>query len=137
MTEPVSNPYKLSTCETCHHAIWDRAGCYCNRVPSKMHKVCETGTCEHWALSQYIEVNPEGTRSWSDPFREDPRSTANLVKVIEALCLILTNCTSDSPFLCDYKCPQKDKRYKQLHPDCPWDTIHNFQNIQREMTKNE
>ena len=25
----------------------------------KMHKVCETGTCEHWALSQYIETNSE------------------------------------------------------------------------------
>jgi len=59
-SEPVSNPYKLTrTCEHCHHAIWGRAGCYCNRVPSKMHKVCETGTCEHWELNQYIETNSE------------------------------------------------------------------------------
>lgn len=56
MTEPVSNPYKLPhTCETCQHGIWDKDGCYCNRVPSKTHKVCETGTCEHWELNQYID----------------------------------------------------------------------------------
>ena len=60
MTEPVSNPYKLPhTCETCQHGIWDKDGCYCNRVPSKTHKVCETGTCEHWELSQYYETDSE------------------------------------------------------------------------------
>ena len=49
MTEPVRNPYKLThTCENCHHSIWDREGCYCNRVIAEMHKVCETGTCERW-----------------------------------------------------------------------------------------
>jgi hypothetical protein len=59
-SEPVSNPYKLPhTCETCQHSIWDEEYCYCDRVPSKIHKVCEAETCEHWALNQYIEVNPK------------------------------------------------------------------------------
>ena len=59
-SEPVSNPYKLTrTCEHCHHAIWDKEGCYCNRVIAEMRKVCESGTCEHWALNQYIETNSE------------------------------------------------------------------------------
>lgn len=49
MTEPVSNPYKLTrTCENCHHSIWDREGCYCNRVIAEMHKVNESETCERW-----------------------------------------------------------------------------------------
>lgn len=59
MTEPVSNPYKLHACETCHHSIWDREGCYCNRIMAEMHKVNESETCEHWELSQYSETNPE------------------------------------------------------------------------------
>jgi len=54
MTEPVSNPYKLPT--TCQHAIWDKEGCYCNRIISKMRKVCEAETCERWELNQYIET---------------------------------------------------------------------------------
>lgn len=29
------------------------------KLKSKIHKVCEAGTCEHWALNQYIEVNPK------------------------------------------------------------------------------
>ena len=59
MSEPVSNPYKLHTCETCHHSIWDKEGCCCNRVPSKIRKVCDTETCEHWELSQYYETDSE------------------------------------------------------------------------------
>ena len=64
MSEPVSNPYRLHTCENCHHAIWDREGCYCNRVIAEMRKVCESGTCEHWALNQYIETNSEEMNKW-------------------------------------------------------------------------
>ena len=48
MIEPVSNPYKLHTCENCHHAIWDKEGCYCNRIMAEMHKVNESETCEYW-----------------------------------------------------------------------------------------
>ena len=49
MSEPVSNPYKLTrTCENCHHSIWDMDGCYCNRVIAEMHKVNESETCEYW-----------------------------------------------------------------------------------------
>lgn len=68
--------------------------------------------------------------------REDSKSTTNLVKVVEALCLILTNCIDvDSvPFRCDRRCPQKKDYYKQLYPDCPLDIIYDFQ---REMKKNE
>lgn len=68
MTEPVRNPYKLP--ETCQHAIWDKEGCYCNRVPSKTHKVCETGTCEHWVLNQYIEANSDD-KDCEDCFNEE------------------------------------------------------------------
>jgi hypothetical protein len=48
MTEPVRNPYKLHTCENCHHSIWDKEGCYCNRVIADMHKVNENDMCDKW-----------------------------------------------------------------------------------------
>ena len=53
MTEPVSNPYKLP--KTCQHSIWDREGCYCNRIMAEMHKVNESETCKkRKAINDYI-----------------------------------------------------------------------------------
>lgn len=66
--------------------------------------------------------------------REDSKSTTNLVKVVEALCFILTNCIDEDndPFRCDRRCPREKNYYKQLYPDCPLDIIHDFQ---REMKR--
>ena len=47
-SETASNPYKLHTCENCHHSIWDKEGCYCNRIMAEMHKVNKNDTCERW-----------------------------------------------------------------------------------------
>ena len=39
MTEPVSNPYKLHTCENCHHSIWDKGKDVTVIDYAEMHKV--------------------------------------------------------------------------------------------------
>ena len=51
-----------------------------------------------------------------------------LIKVVEALCLMSTNCidVDNIPFRCDRRCPQKKDYYKQLYPECPLDTIYYF-----------